>query len=348
MQIDNKEKLSSSQREILRRWQKKGGSKVFLSQEIKDELMIKFDGEVLFDERMSKHTYIKIGGPADVFLIPKTRQALIYAVQLARENHIPYFFIGLGANTLVKDGGIRGFVISVYNSFTEYEILEKTDHHIDIRVDSGMSSFKLFHLAKDLGVCDFTPFAGIPGSVGGLISMNAGTKVREMKDVVRSIEVLSPENEILNLSRENLNFEYRHLKLSKTHFILSAVFRLQDFASSEDVEAQMKRYQQRRTETQPLDYPNLGSIFKNPEVKHRNETAMTAGKLIEEAGLKNVRVGAARISNKHANFIVNEGEAMASDVIALVNMIKDKVKMTSGVSLETEIKVIGEELEVNE
>lgn len=336
------ENLSPMQMEILKKWQSK--KKVDVPQEVKDQLQLRFDGEVLFDEPMSRHTYIKVGGPAEVFLRPKNKEALLFAVQLAIENNIPYYFHGSGANTLVKDGGIKGFVISVYKVLDEHEVLEQTDDYIDIRVDAGMSWVKLVHLSRDLGAADLAPMTGIPGSVGGLIAMNAGTGVREIKDVVREITVLNKEGEEKNVSRERLDFEYRNLKLSKTNFILSAVLRLQDLTSTEDVAQLIKQYQDRRSETQPLDAPNLGSMFKNPLPKHKNDVVASAGKLIEEAGLKNVRIGGARISQKHANFIINEeGEAQAKDVIALMNMIRDRVKTASGVVLEPEIKVIGEE-----
>ncbi len=173
--------------------------------------------------------------------------------------------------------------------------------------------------------------------------MNAGTQVREIKDILRSIAVLTKEGEEITISREKLDFEYRQLKMTKTNFILSAVFRFTDFLPSDEIENQIKKYQQRRSDTQPLEFPNLGSMFKNPVPASKKEIAVTAGQLIDEAGLKNVRVGGARISQKHANFIINEGTATASDVIALINMIKDKVKQASGVPLETEVKIVGED-----
>lgn len=339
------ENLSPLQKEILRKWRKSAAQRsvLLIAQEVKDELQIKFEGEVLFDESMAKHTYIKIGGNADVFLKPKSKAAIVFAVRLAEEQDVPYCFHGTGANTLVKDGGIRGFVISVYNTLCEHRVLAKTADYIDVEADAGLNFGKLCRLARDLGVADLAPLSGIPGSVGGLVSMNAGTQVREIKDVLRNITVLTKEGEEVAISREKLDFEYRQLKMPKTNFILSAVFRFQDFLTPDDIENQIKKYQQRRNETQPLEFPNLGSMFKNPVPAGKKEIPVTAGQLIEEAGLKNVRVGGARISAKHANFIINEGSATASDVITLINMIKDKVKQTSGVQLETEVKIIGED-----
>lgn len=339
------ENLSPLQREILKKWRKSATQRsvTIIAQEIRDELQIKFEGEVLFDESMAKHTYIKIGGNADVFLKPKSKAAILFAVKLAEEHGIPYCFHGAGANTLVKDGGLRGFVISAYNTLCEHRVLEKTDDHVDVEVGAGLNFNKLCHIARDLGVADLAPLSGIPGCVGGLISMNAGTQVREIKDVLRSILVLTKEGEEITISREKLDFEYRQLKMPKTNFIVSAVFRFQDFLPPDEIENQIKKYQQRRSDTQPLEFPNLGSMFKNPLPASKKEIVVTAGQLIEDAGLKNVRVGGARISAKHANFIINEGTAMANDVITLINMIKDKVKQTSGVQLETEVKIMGED-----
>jgi UDP-N-acetylmuramate dehydrogenase len=332
--------LSPLQKEILKKWQSK--KQVGIPQSVKDELQIRFKGEVSFNEPMSKHTYIKIGGPAEVFLQPENKEALLYAVDLAKENIIPYYFHGSGANTLVRDGGVRGMVISVYNCLNEYKILEQTDEYLDVYAESGLGFNKLVHITKDLGFADLVPLTGIPGSLGGLVKMNAGTQVREMKDVIREITVLRDGVEV-TLSREKLDFEYRNLKLPKTQAILAATLRLTDKQPPEQIVEDLKRYQKRRSDTQPLDYPNLGSVFRNPQAGHRNEIVATAGKLVDESGLKNVRVGGARISPKHANFIINEGDATAKDVLALIYLMKDKVKQTSGIVLETEIKVIGEE-----
>lgn len=340
-QTESTQTLSPMQRELLKRWQKKQG--VTISQLIKDELSLKFSGEVLFDESMSRHSYIKVGGPADVFLRPKNKDDIIFAVKLAIENGIPYYFHGTGANTLVKDGGIRGFVISLYDTLKECHVLEQTADFVDVSVEAGLNFSKLVHITKDLGAADLAPLTGIPGSVGGLIAMNAGTRVREMKDVVRNITVLTKEGEEKTISRERLDFEYRSLKMIRSNLILSAVLRLSDLMNPDEVGAIIKQYQQKRADSQPLEYPNLGSMFKNPLQQHKNEVVVTAGKLIEEAGLKNIRVGGARISAKHANFIINEGDAKARDVLTLISMIKDRVKQSSGIVLDTEVKIVGED-----
>lgn len=345
MKMDKKTEISSWQGDYLRRWQK--GKKVSVPQAVLDALQMRFDGEVLLNEPMAQHTYIKIGGPADVFLKPKTVDAIVYAVKLAQEHILPLSFHGWGANTLVKDGGVRGFVLCVYDVMKEHRVVADTEDYVDIEADAGLNFSRLVHLSREAGAIDFAAFAGIPGSVGGLVAMNAGTREREIKDVLRSVTIIEKTGELKTISREDLDFAYRSLKLPRSTFILKAQFRLEKNASREDVEAEIKRFQKRRVDTQPLDYPNLGSIFKNPVPSHKKELAPSAGRLIEESGLKNVRIGGARISPKHANFIINEGGATAQDVISLINLIKDKVKAIHGIVLETEIKIVGEEAHDN-
>lgn len=334
-------KLDSWQKEILKRWQGKTAKGLPLS--VKDELLRQFDGEVLFDEPMAKHTYIKIGGPADVFLKPNSLTAVQHALRLASAHDIPFHFHGSGANTLVRDGGIRGMVICPYDALKAFSVVEQTEDHVDIEAEAGVPWVKLVHLSRDLGVSGLEPLTGIPGSLGGLIAMNAGTREREMKDIVREVTLLDKSGELTTLPREKLDFEYRHLRITRTQFIVRATLRLEPFTSTSDVDSAIKRYQERRIETQPLDFPNLGSMFKNPVPKSARDLVAPAGRLIEEAGLKNVRVGGARISSKHANFIINEGSATARDVIALINLAKDRVRDMTGTVLETEVKIIGED-----
>lgn len=334
------EKLSPLQREILKRWQKKLATVV--AQGVKDELSIRFDGEVLFNEPLAKHSTMKVGGPAEVFLKPRSLEAIAFAAHLAEENGIPVYFHGGGSNTLVRDGGLRGFVISTFGVLKKCDVVEQAADHVDIFCESGASLPQLLVTALMHGAADLAPLVGIPGSVGGAILMNAGTPQREVKDVVRSITVLTKEGLEETISREKLIFNYRSLQLPRTHFVLNALFRLQDLMATEDVKNLYRQFQQKRMEKQPLTQPSLGCIFKNPQPEGKKKQGPSAGQLIDEAGLKNVRVGGARVSPRHANFIVNEGEANAKDILSLISLIKDKVRQTSGVMLETEIKIIGE------
>lgn len=333
------DKLSSLEKQLLKRWQKHRG--VIVTDAVKDELKIRFDGDVLFDEPMARHTYIKIGGVADVFLKPRTVDAALYALKLAREHDVPVHFHGWGANTLVKDGGVRGFVLCLYDALKGCEVVAETETYVDVAAEAGVSFANLARFARDLGAHSLTPLTGIPGSVGGMVAMNAGTREREMADVVRAVTVLNKDFEIETLSREKLDFEYRKLKLPRTSLILNALLRLERGKSREEIDEETKLYQKRRVDTQPLNFPNLGSIFKNP--KQEGKSPVTAGMLVEESGLKDVRVGGARISTKHANFIVNEGGACARDVLALIDLARERVKAMHGIELETEIKIIGED-----
>lgn len=332
--------INSMQNDILKRWQKKKVSDI--SQEVKDILTLKFQGEVLYKEPMSRHTYIKIGGPAQVFLQPKDLDNAILAVKLAQKYGIAYCFHGAGANTLVKDSGISGFVISLYNCVTGMQILAETETHYDIEVLAGTPFAQFIKFAKTLPATGFEELAGIPGSVGGYIKMNAGTPHRETKDILVSATVLNKDGEITELTKGKLQFGYRTSGLTKTQLILKAVFRLAKATSEESVEEKIRVTQQTRAEKQPLNFPNLGSIFKNPEPQ-KGLPAVSAGQLIDEVGLKGVRVGGARISEKHANFIINEGDATAKDVFALIDLAKNKVKTLYGLDLETEIKILGDD-----
>ncbi len=332
--------LSPWQKEILQRWQKTKAKS--LPSSVKDELKEKFDGEIFFDEPMSRHTYIKIGGPADVFLKPRSLEAVQIVMSLASANNLPVTFVGWGANTLVRDGGVRGIVISPFDALKEYKLVQETDDFIDIEAEAGLNFSRLIHFAKEHGA-SLAQFTGIPGSVGGLVAMNAGTREREIQDVVRSVTFILKDGSLSEVSREKLDFEYRHLKIPRTQYIAKVLFRVEKTASPEEIDADIRRALKRRQDTQPIELPNLGCMFKNPPVTKKGEPATSAGQLVEEAGLKNVRVGGARISQKHGNFIVNEGAATAKDVVTLMGLIKDKVKTQTGIVLEAEVKIIGEE-----
>lgn len=334
------ETLSQQEQVLLNRWKK--NRQFTLDAAIKDELQIRIGDSVRFDEPMSRHTYIKIGGKADAFINPKTRDELLKALTIVQKHGVPCLFHGSGANTLVRDGGIRGLVISPYDALKEIRVLAETPEHVDVEAESGVPFSKLIHFSRDIGSLSLAPLTGIPGCVGGLVSMNAGTRERVISDVLRSITVIDRDLVQANFSREKLEFEYRKLKLPRTSFILAAVFRLEKNSDPASVDLVLKEYQKKRQESQPLNYPNLGSVFKNPVVI-KGAPPVYAGQLVEEAGLKDIRVGGARISPKHANFIVNEGAATARDVLALIELAKDRVRAITGVELETEIKIVGED-----
>lgn len=340
MLAEKTDNLNNLEQEILKRWKK--NKKFEISQEVKDILEVKFSGDVLYKEPMAKHTYIKIGGPVDVFLKPNSLESAILAIKTAQKYQIPYHFHGSGANTLVKDGGLRGFVISLYQGLTNIRVIEETDSHYLIEAEAGAPFSQLIKFVKSLPATGLEEFVGIPGSVGGYIKMNAGLPQKVTADVLKSVTLLDKDGNLEEFQKEKIQFSYRHSSITKTQLIVKAVFKVEKTDSEENVTNTMNEFQKRRTEKQPLNFPNLGSIFKNPEAE-KGLIKTSAGQLIEDAGLKNVRVGGARISDKHANFIINEGNASAKDVLALIDLAKNKVKTLFGIELETEIKILGED-----
>lgn len=301
----------------------------------REELAHSVRGEIKFDEPLKRYTSLQIGGPADAFVTPADLDDLLAVTKFARDKRVPWTVLGLGSNVLIKDGGIRGIVLRLNKTFPKLEILDETAEEALIFAESGAPLPKLVELGRQRGFAGMENFYGIPGSVGGAIRMNAGTRDGEMKDHLVEIRVLNSQGEVMTIPRSKLKFEYRHLHLPVKDVILSGTFKLKKTDPAE-VQAKVAGYQKRRQETQPLDYPNLGSVFKNPPKGF-------AAQMIEELGLKGIRVGGARISPKHANFIINEDQATAKDVLILIGLIKDKVKDELQIGLELEAKVLGED-----
>lgn len=282
---------------------------------------------------MSKHTSFKIGGNAEYFIKIKKVENLKKILILATKNDIPVTIVGNGTNLLVKDGGIRGFVLKL--ELNDFKI-KRTANEIFITVESGMSVSALSAIAKKEEISGLEFLSGIPGTVGGAIRMNAGAYGSEMKDIVVKTKVMSYDGKIKTLSLEEHNFSYRNSIFSNNEFIiLETTIRLQK-GNKEDIEDKINEYLLSRKTSQPLEYPNAGSTFK------RKEGLITA-KLIDECGLKGFNVGDAEISRKHAGFIINKGNATASEVLELVTLVKDKVKEKFNVDIELEILVLGDE-----
>ena len=340
MTEESNSSLKDIEKALLARWQKNKTPGV--NEDVIDQLKIKVNGEVLVKEPMKKHTYIKVGGPADVLIQPKDQQSIQAVMQICAERNLPVTFHGGGSNTLVRDGGIAGVVLSLYEHFSGVEVIEKTEEEITLRVLAGTPMNSVVKMAKAEKATGLEPFVGIPGSLGGWVKMNAGVPEREIGELVDSVEILDKDLEVRRIKKSKLKFEYRNLGLTRAQLILSADLKLKLTDDENEIENQMKTFQDRRSERQPLNYPNLGSMFQNPD-KEKVTPYRTAGQLIEEAGLKGVRVGGARISEKHANFIINEGGATAQDVLALLDLAKTKVKNLCFVELETEVKIVGKD-----
>ena len=304
---------------------------------IKDWLTENFANQVKFDEPMSLHTTFKVGGNAEMFVCPESNESAIKIINMANKTMTPVFTIGNGSNILVKDSGIKGIVLSFEKINSEITASEMENDQVIVSVSSGTGLSKLCRFAINNGLSGLNFALGIPGSVGGSIHMNAGTATGEMKDVVQSIEILNGSGQLKTVKKESLNFSYRKLdwKNSTTApVIFNADFILQK-DNIEELKKQSNDLLKTRNKNQPVSLPNAGCIFKNPDSEN------PAGKLIDLAGLKGVKSGNAQISDKHANFITNNGGASASEIISLIDLAKEKVFKKFDIMLETEVQIVG-------
>ena len=284
---------------------------------------------VLRDEPMAKHTTFRIGGPADLFVLPRRTEHLIYVIHNCREAGIPYFILGNGSNLLVHDEGYRGVVIQLDHNF-EGSLIEGACIH----ARAGMLLSKLAATAAADGLTGLEFASGIPGTVGGGVTMNAGAYGGEIKDVLIWAEVLTDDLQIRTVSKEELALGYRHSRIMEESWIvLHAAFALQS-GDPAKIHARMEELREARIAKQPLEYPSAGSTFKRPE-------GHFAGKLIMDSGLAGARVGGAQVSEKHCGFVINCDPATAEDVRALIRHIQETVKVNAGVSLETEVRFLG-------
>ena len=286
--------------------------------------------KIIHNEPMRNHTSFKIGGNADLFVSVVNEDELKQALNYAKLKNYPITIIGNGSNLLVSDSGIRGLVIKID---IQHLNIEDNKNDIEVRVGSGNKMMAFGIQLKENGISGFEELSGIPGTIGGAIFMNAGAYGKEMKDIVISTKCMNKDCEIFELSNEEQNFEYRSSIFNqKEYIILETKLKLQK-GNKEDIVQKMKEYLNKRKEKQPLEYPSAGSTFK------RKEGIITA-KLIDECGLKGYKIGGAMVSEKHAGFIVNTGDATAKDVLDLIKYVKDKVFKKYGVEIEEEIKVI--------
>ena len=284
---------------------------------------------IFMEEPMKKHTTFRVGGPADVLVQPD-ETALAAILALCRQYHVSYSFIGNGSNLLVGDKGIRGVVIEMTDPMGNIEV-----DGTQITAQAGAMLSKIANTAASNGLGGMEFAAGIPGSMGGAVTMNAGAYDGEMKDVIRQVTVLTPECEQKVLSREELDLSYRHSCIPKNHFlVLEAELSLTP-APEQEIRAKMAELREKRVEKQPLEYPSAGSTFKRPE-------GYFAGKLIMDAGLRGYAVGDAQVSEKHCGFVINRGNATAAEILQLMKDVQERVKKQSGVTLEPEVKMIGE------
>ncbi|WP_456111511.1 UDP-N-acetylmuramate dehydrogenase [Roseburia inulinivorans] len=284
---------------------------------------------IFMEEPMKKHTTFRVGGPADVLVQPD-ETALAAILALCRQYHVPYSFIGNGSNLLVGDKGIRGVVIEMTDPMGNIEV-----DGTKITAQAGAMLSKIANTAASNGLGGMEFAAGIPGSVGGAVVMNAGAYGGEMKDIIEKVYVLDENGAQLELDRDALDFGYRHSCILKKKYIVTKVVLELVPRDEAEIRSEMKELNEKRAEKQPLQYPSAGSTFKRPE-------GYFAGKLIMDAGLRGYQVGGAQVSEKHCGFVINKGDATAADICQLMRDVSDKVQAQFGVVLEPEVKMIGE------
>ena len=284
---------------------------------------------IFMEEPMKKHTTFRVGGPADVLVQPD-ETALAAILALCRQYHVSYSFIGNGSNLLVGDKGIRGVVIEMTDPMGNIEV-----DGTKITAQAGAMLSKIANTAASNGLGGMEFAAGIPGSVGGAVVMNAGAYGGEMKDIIERVYVLDENGAQLELDRDALDLGYRHSCIPEKKYIVTKVVLELVPRDEAEIRSKMKELNEKRAEKQPLQYPSAGSTFKRPE-------GYFAGKLIMDAGLRGYQVGGAQVSEKHCGFVINKGDATAADICQLMQDVADKVQAQFGVVLEPEVKMIGE------
>lgn len=296
-----------------------------------DQLIHTLDKDrVLLKELMSKHTTFRVGGAADYFVMPETAAEVEAVIAICRRYGTPYYILGNGSNLLVGDKGYRGVIIQIGKEMSSI-VIEDTV----LRVQAGALLSRIAKEALDHSLTGMEFAAGIPGTLGGAVVMNAGAYGGEMKDILQEVTVLNGEGNVIVLSNEELELGYRtSIVARKGYIVLEAVIRLEK-GNKEEIRADMDELRNKRVSKRPLEYPSAGSTFKRPE-------GYFAGKLIQDTGLCGFQVGGAQVSEKHCGFVVNKGNATAADIISLMQQVSEKVNEKFGVTLEPEVKRLGE------
>lgn len=301
---------------------------------MKQEIIQKFCGilgeeKVLLQEPMSCHTTFRIGGPAELFLMPSTVEDVGAVIKVCREENLPYFILGNGSNLLVSDEGYRGVVIQMYKNLGAVQVEETF-----IRAQAGALLSGIAAAAREASLTGFEFAAGIPGTLGGAVVMNAGAYGGEMRDVLKEAMILTKDGTIKRLLSEDLEMGYRTSVVKRLEYIvLEAVISLEK-GDQTAISERMRELARQRISKQPLEYPSAGSTFKRPE-------GYFAGKLIMDAGLRGYQVGGAQVSEKHCGFVINAGNATAQDVYRLMQDVQERVMDKFGVQLEPEVKFLG-------
>jgi len=302
--------------------------------EIQEALGSIIAGKILYDEPMSRHTSLNVGGNAGALVLIKSEDQLVGIVRRLREKKIKFLPVGNLTNIIVRDGGYRGAILLMIGmKEIRYEYTPGGGYFISAQAGAALAKVVSRSAIEELTGLEFC--AGIPGSVGGAVWMNAGAYGKEMKDVIKAVFLLDAAGGKKTLNREEISFGYRKTEFPLDTIILGAQFKLKKGERAK-IKKKISEILQWRQKKHPLEFPNAGSIFKNLPMQ-------IAGKLIEEMGMKGMNVGDAQISPKHANFIVNRGKATASDVLELIALIQAKAEKEKGVNLEPEVMIVGED-----
>lgn len=290
-------------------------------------------GPVLFDEPLDRYTSLKVGGRADALVFPQSVEELGKLILFFKESDYPFLVVGNWTNLLVRDGGYRGVIIAMKDLCRIMWGQEDQDH-VMVDAQAGVSLMELVRLTAERALVGMAFCAGIPGSVGGAVIMNAGAYGSEIKNVLYKATLMDNQAVVTDRLCKDLSFEYRRLDVPEGTIVLGAVFRLER-GDTQSIRQRIDEILDQRRQKHPLNYPSVGSIFKNP-------AGHPAGLLIEAAGLKGTAVGGARISERHGNFIVNTGGATASDILTLIERVQQEVLKQAGIALETEVRIVGE------
>ena len=297
-----------------------------------ENIMNKINNETsslcLMNESLKKHTTYGIGGPADLMIFPKSKQDLIKVIEIINENKLQLTILGSGSNVLVSDNGIRGAVISLKNSLKQIEVVDNI-----LYAECGIMLGKIVKHAVKNDLIGLENLNGVPGTLGGALIMNAGAWGGEISENLIHVELINSSSEIKKILKKDLNFSYRQSSFNKDDILLSAKFSLKK-ADKDIIKENFVEAQSGRKKSQPLNKRSAGSLFKNPKDN-------SAGKLLDDAGLKGLSIGDAKISEKHANFFINDGDASSTDMLMLIKKAHQEVKERFNVNLSLEVKLMG-------
>ncbi|KAB0665384.1 UDP-N-acetylmuramate dehydrogenase [Oryzomonas japonica] len=290
---------------------------------------ISIRGQLLYDEPMSRHTSLKVGGAADLYAEPEDADDLLTLVRALKERQASWLAIGRGYNLLVRDGGIRGAVISL----ARFNRISEAGERL-IRAEAGVENLALVRFAQERGLGGIGYISGIPGTVGGAVKMNAGAYGSGVLERLESLTLLSGDT-VAEYRREELDYGYRRLTLPVGAIVLAALFRLVEY-DPQQTEEEIRKDTELRRSKHNVGFPSAGSFFKNP-------SGQAAWRLIDQANLRGVTVGGAQVSEVHSNFLINRGGATATDFLGLATRVKEAVFAATGVQLEEEVRIVGEE-----